>query len=115
MARFDDALGAAKRAAGVQDDYELDANALGALVQEYKSIFRLETGKDVPQDPRVQLREAILGVFRSWSTPRAIAYRKINRITGLLGTAVNVQVSGGNPTHGLEPTLPCSLCLSFVT
>jgi hypothetical protein len=48
----------------------------------------------LPRLPPPQLRDAILGVFRSWNTPRAVAYRRINRITGLLGTAVNVQVGG---------------------
>lgn len=45
----------------------------------------------LPEDPNEQLRLAICAVFRSWNIPRAVKYRTINRITGLKGTAVNVQ------------------------
>ena len=48
-------------------------------------------GAEFPQDPRVQLMEAVKAVFRSWDNPRAIVYRRMNDIPGDWGTAVNVQ------------------------
>ncbi len=44
-----------------------------------------------PQDPMVQLQLAIEAVFGSWNNPRAVLYRKQNKIADDLGTAVNVQ------------------------
>ncbi len=74
---------------GVRDDNQLSAAALKELVVEYKEIVR-EAGKDFPVDPWQQLRLAIDAVFRSWNTPRAITYRKINNIPESYGTAVSV-------------------------
>lgn len=88
---FEAELRAARAAAGVKYDSELSAAALCELVTTYKHVYKRETGEAFPQDPRVQLSEAINAVFRSWNNARAITYRKINHITGLLGTAVNVQ------------------------
>ena len=48
-------------------------------------------GEEFPQDPKVQLMEAVKAVFRSWDNPRAIVYRRMNDIPGDWGTAVNVQ------------------------
>lgn len=42
-------------------------------------------------DPKRQLYLAVIAVFDSWNSPRAKKYRRINRIKGLKGTAVNVQ------------------------
>ncbi|MFN2466503.1 MAG: pyruvate, phosphate dikinase [Candidatus Dormibacteria bacterium] len=88
---FEDALEAAKKTAGVDNDSDLDAAALRALVDEYKRIYRDAIGEDFPEDPTVQLADAIRAVFRSWMNPRARAYRKAERIADDLGTAVNVQ------------------------
>ncbi|HZM80166.1 MAG TPA: pyruvate, phosphate dikinase [Candidatus Limnocylindrales bacterium] len=60
-------------------------------VTEFKKIFRDHTGFDFPQDPRQQLEMAMLAVFHSWNTERAVLYRRQERIPGDLGTAVNVQ------------------------
>ena len=73
----------------VKDDNQLSATALKELVEEYKSVVK-EAGKDFPSDPWQQLRLAIDAVFRSWNTPRAITYRKINKIPETYGTAVSV-------------------------
>src|SRR5436190_8761850 len=78
-ARFEDAI----EARGEDD--------LRALVEEFKRIYRDETGEDVPQDPRDQLEAAIRAVFDSWLGDRAVHYRRLNRIPDEWGTAVNVQ------------------------
>ena len=83
--RLEDAIAAAKRDAGVDTDASLRADALKGLVDEFKGFF------DFPQDPREQLRRAILAVFDSWTGERAVSYRRINRIPDDWGTAVNVQ------------------------
>jgi pyruvate,orthophosphate dikinase len=88
---FEEALEARKQAAGVENDSELDAEQLRLLVEDYKRIYREALGEDFPEDPRVQLADAIRAVFRSWMNPRASAYRKSERIADDLGTAVNVQ------------------------
>ena len=72
-------------------DTDLDAGGLGELVEAYKKVYHKYTGEKFPQDPIVQLEKSIMAVFGSWNIPRAIRYRQINEITGLLGTAVNVQ------------------------
>jgi pyruvate,orthophosphate dikinase len=83
--RFEDALAAAKRDAGVETDAELPVDALHELVEEFKGFY------DFPQEPQEQLRRAILAVFDSWTGERAVSYRRINRIPDDWGTAVNVQ------------------------
>jgi pyruvate, orthophosphate dikinase len=88
---FEEALEARKRAAGVATDGELSAADLRALVDDYKRIYRDALGEEFPEDPRVQLADAIRAVFRSWMNPRASAYRKSEHIADDLGTAVNVQ------------------------
>jgi pyruvate,orthophosphate dikinase len=88
---FEHLLDAQKEKKGVKLDLELDADDLMKVVDAYKKLFKEKTGEDFPQDPRQQLWKAIDAVFGSWNNPRAIKYRKINDIKGLLGTAVNVQ------------------------
>ena len=88
---FEEALEARKKAAGVENDADLDAAQLRELVAEYRRIYAEALGEDFPEHPRVQLAEAIRAVFRSWMNPRAGAYRKAERIPDDLGTAVNVQ------------------------
>ncbi len=83
--RFEDAIAAAKRDAGVEIDAELPVDSLKKLVEEFKGFY------DFPQDPQEQLRRAILAVFDSWTGERAVTYRRINRIPDDWGTAVNVQ------------------------
>ena len=98
---FESALERIKARAGVEADIDLDVAALQELVAEYKSIVASATGAEFPQDPRRQLELAVLAVFRSWNTDRAVLYRRQERIPGWLGTAVNVQVMAfGNVGHG---------------
>ena len=89
--RFEDALRAARSGKGVEEDTGLDAGDLDVLTATFKRIVEEETGEPFPQDPREQLRQAILAVFDSWRGERAVAYRRINGIPDDWGTAVNVQ------------------------
>ena len=72
-------------------DTDLNVDDLKEVVDKYKEMYKREMGEDFPEDPKVQLWHAINAVFRSWNNPRAEAYRKLNDIRNLLGTAVNVQ------------------------
>lgn len=72
-------------------DTALEIKDLKELVARYEEIYKKHTGKRFPQDPKEQLWHSINAVFGSWNNDRAIAYREINQITGLIGTAVNVQ------------------------
>ena len=87
---FEEALANTRKAAGVEQDYQIPAEALEKLLVEYKAIYKNATGNDFPSDPWIQLRRAIEAVFKSWNIPRAVTYRKINKIDDSLGTAVNV-------------------------
>ncbi len=87
--KFEKRLEQARDAAGVKEDYKIPAEELKKLVEDYKKIVE-EAGFTFPTDPWKQLRLAIDAVFRSWNTPRAITYRKINNIPEDYGTAVNV-------------------------
>eukprot|EP00955_Chlamydomonas_euryale_P085747 364159-Chlamydomonas_euryale.AAC.1 len=87
---FEERLTALKAKKGVKLDIELDAEDLKFLIQEYKDVYE-RLGQVLPQDPWEQLRMGIDAVFRSWKTPRAVKYRSLHKITGLKGTAVNVQ------------------------
>ncbi|MBN1196992.1 MAG: pyruvate, phosphate dikinase [Candidatus Aminicenantes bacterium] len=89
--RFEEILDARKNSAGVTTDVELDTAQLKTIVAEFKQLVRDVTGQDFPQEPREQLWKAIDAVFGSWNNDRAIKYRAINKITGMMGTAVNVQ------------------------
>jgi pyruvate,orthophosphate dikinase len=88
---FEEVIHAAKEKAGVQLDNELSADQLADVVDKYKTVYKKHVGELFPQDGKVQLTHAINAVFGSWMTPRAVKYRQLNNITGLLGTAVNVQ------------------------
>jgi len=89
--RFEDAIKAAKQARNVEQDTELDSDALRELTATFKGIYREHTGEDFPQQPQEQLRRSIRAVFDSWAGERAVAYRRMNRIPDEWGTAVNVQ------------------------
>ena len=88
--KFADALDAAKEARGVTNDVDLTADDLRELVTTFKQIVVDETGREFPQHPREQLDLAIVAVFGSWGTERARLYRRKERISDDLGTAVNV-------------------------
>ena len=80
-----------KEEKGVEYDTELTAEDLMEVVEIYKGEYKKHAGEDFPQDPKVQMMEAIKAVFRSWNNDRAITYRRLNDIPGSWGTAVNVQ------------------------
>ena len=88
---FEAILTAKKAEKGVGLDTDLDAADLKDVAMKYKAAVEKETGKKFPEDPMEQLELSIRAVFDSWNTPRAVTYRKINRIADNLGTAVNVQ------------------------
>ena len=88
--RFEHALDAAKKAHGAASDTELDADDLKALTATYKEIVLSTTGREFPQDPREQMDLAVMAVFNSWNSDRAILYRRQERIPTDLGTAVNI-------------------------
>jgi pyruvate, orthophosphate dikinase len=87
---FEHAIDAAKKAKGITNDVDLDANDLRNLVATYKDIVKTHAHRDFPQDPREQMDLAINAVFDSWNADRAILYRRQERIPADLGTAVNV-------------------------
>jgi pyruvate,orthophosphate dikinase len=89
--KFEHVFDGQKKKKKVKLDTELTAEDLKQVIEEYKKVVRKETGKDFPQDPQVQLNMAIEAVFRSWYNPRAKTYRRLNKISDDLGTAVNVQ------------------------
>jgi len=88
---FEKVIHNAKIKAGVELDNELTAEQLKDVVKKYKAVYKKNTGTMFPQDGRVQLTHAINAVIGSWMIERAVKYRRLNNITGLLGTAVNVQ------------------------
>jgi pyruvate,orthophosphate dikinase len=89
--KFDHVFEGQKKKRGVKLDTELTVEDLKQVIEGYKKVVRKEAGKDFPQDPHVQLNMAIEAVFRSWYNPRAQTYRRLNKISDDLGTAVNVQ------------------------
>ncbi|MFP5317766.1 MAG: pyruvate, phosphate dikinase, partial [Acidimicrobiia bacterium] len=88
---FEHVLEAAKARRGVTNDADLVADDLDQVVGAFKEIVEDATGVAFPQDPEVQLRQAIEAVFASWNSPRANAYRVREKLSHDLGTAVNVQ------------------------
>ncbi len=89
--RFEEIIDDLKDKKGVKQDVELDADDMKELVVRFKEFYKNEKGEDFPQDPKVQLMEAVKAVFRSWDNPRANVYRRMNEIPYDWGTAVNVQ------------------------
>lgn len=88
---FEGILDELKEAKGAKFDTDLTEDDLKELIKKYKAIYKEKMGEEFPQDPKVQLMEAVKAVFRSWDNPRAIVYRRMNDIPGDWGTAVNVQ------------------------
>jgi len=91
---FEEAIHEVKHKKGAKVDTDLTAKDLRELCDVFKAVVQKATkGKaSFPQDPRVQLKEAVEAVFRSWDTDRAVFYRNMNGISHTLGTAVNVQM-----------------------
>lgn len=90
-AHFEHIFDTRKHEKGVKNDTELDANDLKQVVELFKKRYLELKGEAFPQDPKVQLIEAVKAVFRSWDNPRANTYRRLNNIPYEWGTAVNVQ------------------------
>lgn len=88
---FEKIIDKMKEEKGVKLDTELDAEDLKEMVKRFKALFKKEMKYDFPEDPKMQLLEAVKAVFRSWENPRAIYYRRVNDIPSSWGTAVNVQ------------------------
>ncbi|MCH7751160.1 MAG: pyruvate, phosphate dikinase [Planctomycetes bacterium] len=88
---FEAAFDKIKRRYKVTEDTDVSLEGMVELCDAYKRVFRKHFGKPFPQDPLKQLELAIEAVFRSWMQSRAVKYRQVENITGLLGTAVNVQ------------------------
>ena len=86
-----EALDGLKKEKGYKLDMELSAEDWKETVQRLKNKIKTLSGKEISQDPHAQLWESVSAVFKSWNTPRAITYRKLNRIPEEWGTAVNVQ------------------------
>jgi pyruvate, orthophosphate dikinase len=80
-----------KQKLGVKDDTAVPASGWKELVAEYKEYFKSQAGHDFPEDPMEQLWGAIGAVFGSWMAEKAVTYRRVEKITGVHGTAVNVQ------------------------
>ena len=88
---FERILDEIKEGKGVKYDTDLTAEDLKDIIVRFKNIYKENKGEEFPQDPKVQLMEAVKAVFRSWDNERAIVYRRMNDIPGDWGTAVNVQ------------------------
>ncbi|EOY06323.1 Pyruvate orthophosphate dikinase isoform 1 [Theobroma cacao] len=88
---FEEKISRMKQVRGVELDTELTESDLKELVEQYKNVYLTVKGEEFPSDPKKQLQLAVKAVFNSWDSPRAIKYRSINKISGLKGTAVNIQ------------------------
>jgi pyruvate, orthophosphate dikinase len=94
---LEELLRAKKQQLGVKDDTQVTAKGWKELVRDYKDYFKKKTGQNFPEEPTEQLWGAIAAVFQSWMAEKAVTYRRVEKITGLLGTAVNVvQMVFGN-------------------
>ena len=87
---FEVEMEALKRKYGAAQDTDLTADQLKELVEIYKKVYLQKVKKPFPQDPLEQLECSIQAVFNSWNSERAEKYRQINKIQGLIGTAVNI-------------------------
>ena len=88
---FEEIMDRHKKKARVENDTDLSAEQLKNVCEDFIAIYKKRTRTNFPLNPKEQLRKAIIAVFDSWNNPRAIKYREIYGIKGLLGTAVNVQ------------------------
>ena len=88
---FEEILDKHKKKVRAKSDTDLNAEHLKSIVEDFKVIYKKKTSEDFPNDPKIQLQKAINAVFASWNNQRALKYRQLYEIKGLLGTAVNVQ------------------------
>ncbi len=106
---FERVLDEFKESKGASYDTDLNALDMKEITNKFKEIYKNLAGEEFPQDPKVQLIEAVTAVFRSWNNERAIIYRRMNDIPSSWGTAVNVQEmvygnSGDNSGTGVAFT-----------
>jgi len=88
---FERILDKIKEEKNAKIDTDLTADDMYEVALKFKETYKELSGSDFPQDPKVQLIEAVTAVFRSWNNERAIIYRRMNDIPSSWGTAVNVQ------------------------
>ncbi|MFH1063252.1 MAG: pyruvate, phosphate dikinase [Candidatus Omnitrophota bacterium] len=88
---FEEKIAAIKKKYKAKSDTDLNAEQLKELCGEYKKVYEKHVKKPFPSSAKEQLMASVNAVFGSWNIPRAVMYRRLNKITGLLGTAVNVQ------------------------
>jgi len=88
---FEHILETKKKKVKAKFDTDLTTSDLRDVVKQYKAIYKKDTGENFPNDPWLQLEKSINAVFKSWNNDRAVTYRRLNDIRGLIGTAVNVQ------------------------
>jgi pyruvate,orthophosphate dikinase len=88
---FEEAFDELKKKYNAKLDTDVPTEGLIELCDKYKKVYEKHTGHPFPQEPIKQLELSIEAVFRSWMAPRAMIYRQVENITGLKGTAVNVQ------------------------
>ena len=94
---FEEQITATRKRFGATDDTKVPVEGWQEVVAHFKQVYREHTGHDFPQDPEEQLWGAIRAVFRSWMAEKAVTYRRVEKINGLLGTAVSVvQMVFGN-------------------
>ena len=91
MAKFDHIFDTRKHKVKAKLDTDLNADDLKAIIEDYKKLVKKETGRDFPQDAVEQLMLSRDAVFGSWNTPKAIYYRRMEKIPDSIGTAANVQ------------------------
>ncbi|MEE9134793.1 MAG: pyruvate, phosphate dikinase [Nitrososphaerales archaeon] len=102
--KFEELIVREKQKRGVEQDVDLDKEAMRNLVEEFKNFVKEETGDDFPQNPWLQMSMAIGAVFDSWMNERAKEYRRIYKISEELGTGVNIQVMVFGNRTGISGT-----------
>jgi pyruvate, orthophosphate dikinase len=90
-APFEHAMDMLKHEKGARSDADLGAEDLRELVTRFKAVYKKQTNHDFPTTAREQLERAVIAVFRSWDSDRAVKYREVTNVRGLIGTAVTVQ------------------------
>ncbi|MCL7749787.1 pyruvate, phosphate dikinase [Halalkalibacter alkaliphilus] len=88
---FEQLLEEIREEKGYETDPEMSADDWKEVIQGYKKLVKNHTKSSFPEDPKEQLFLSISAVFDSWNNQRAIVYRRLQKIPGHLGTAVNIQ------------------------
>ncbi|QHI71077.1 pyruvate, phosphate dikinase [Aminipila terrae] len=89
--KFEEIINGKRQERNCQFNLDLKTEDLREVIKLYKELIKNETGREFTQDPKKQLMQAVMAVFRSWNNERAVLYRQLNNISSSLGTAVNVQ------------------------